>query len=185
MGKYFVKAGKENTEETLKLAVEEAKKRGINYLVVASTTGETGIKAVEMAKGTGIKVIIVTHNYGFKEEGKLEMSQEIREKIEANGGKVYTGTMVLRGLGGALKKTAGYSEELIVADTLRIFGQGMKVCVEMAAMVSDAGLVPPGDIIAVAGTGRGADTAVIIRATSSNRFFEIKVREIIAKPYDF
>ena len=41
------------------------------------------------------------------------------------------------------------------------------------------------DVVAVAGTNRGADTAVVIRANSSNRFFQIKVREILAKPRDF
>jgi hypothetical protein len=39
--------------------------------------------------------------------------------------------------------------------------------------------------LAVAGTGRGADTAVIIGANSSNKFFEIKIREILAKPRVF
>jgi len=52
-------------------------------------------------------------------------------------------------------------------------------------MASDAGLIPPGDIIAIAGTQKGADTAAIIKADSSNRFFDIKVREILAKPFDF
>jgi uncharacterized protein len=53
------------------------------------------------------------------------------------------------------------------------------------AMAADAGLVPPSDVIAVAGTGRGADTCCVIRANSSNRFFDIKVREIIVKPKEF
>lgn len=39
--------------------------------------------------------------------------------------------------------------------------------------------------LAVAGTGRGADTCCVIRANSSNRFFDIKVREIIGKPKEF
>jgi hypothetical protein len=52
-------------------------------------------------------------------------------------------------------------------------------------MASDAGLIPPGDIIAIAGTQKGADTAAIIKADASNRFFDIKVREILAKPVEF
>jgi hypothetical protein len=32
---------------------------------------------------------------------------------------------------------------------------------------------------------QGADTAAVIAADSSNRFFNIKVREILAKPVDF
>jgi len=38
---------------------------------------------------------------------------------------------------------------------------------------------------AVGGTGRGADTAAVIAADSSNRFFNIKVGEKLAKPVEF
>ena len=66
-----------------------------------------------------------------------------------------------------------------------MLGQGIKVCVEIVVMASDAGLIPPEDVIAVAGTGKGADTAVILKADSSNHFFQIKIREILAKPREF
>jgi hypothetical protein len=93
--------------------------------------------------------------------------------------------MVLRSLGTAIRPLQSYSQQDLVANTLRILGQGMKVCVEIAAMAADGGLIPCEDVIAVAGTGRGADTVVVIRANSSNNFFQIKVREILAKPRDF
>lgn len=183
---YFPKAGKENTDDTLRIAFEEAKKRGIRYIVVASTKGETGLKAAEMAKGKGIKVIVVTHNTGFARPGEQEMPQDIRRKIEEMGATVYTGTMVLRGLGTAIKGRAGFSHEQIVADALRLLGQGMKVVCEMAAMVADAGLVPTDeDVVFVAGTGRGADTAAIVQPRPSNIFFDMKVREVLCKPRDF
>ena len=38
---YFDYAGSQNTEQTLKLAVERAKKGDIKSIVVASSTGET------------------------------------------------------------------------------------------------------------------------------------------------
>ncbi|HWR26740.1 MAG TPA: hypothetical protein VN316_02575 [candidate division Zixibacteria bacterium] len=69
-------------------------------------------------------------------------------------------------------------------DTLRIFGQGTKVVVEIVAMSADAGLIPFSYVIAVAGTGRGAETAAVIKA-SSNKFFDIKLREHLVKPSDF
>lgn len=185
MAIYFERAGKHNTEETLRLAFQEAQKRGITYLVVASTTGETGVLAARMAQGTGIKVIVVSHNVGFSEEGKDEFDPALREEIEALGGKVFTGTMVLRSLGTAIRDLMGGSQQDLVANTLRMFGQGVKVCVEIVAMAADAGLIPFDDVIAVAGTGRGADTALLLRANSSNRFFKIKIREILAKPRDF
>ena len=71
----------------------------------------------------------------------------------------------------------------IIAQALRILGQGLKVCVEISTMSLDAGLIPYGEeVVAVAGTGSGADTAVVIATAHSNRFFDTKVKEIICKP---
>lgn len=182
---YFEKAGKENTQRTLQIAKEEALKRGIHHIVVASTFGDTGLAAAHILKGTGIKLIVVTHNTGIRELNLQTFDPEIKKKIESMGGKVHTGTMVLRSLGTALKERGSLSYEQTVADTLRIFGQGTKVVVEIVAMSADAGLIPFSDVIAVAGTGTGADTAVVIKANSSNRFFDIKLREYLVKPLDF
>lgn len=41
---YFDKPGKENTEQTLKLAFQKGQQAGINEVVVASTTGDTAYK---------------------------------------------------------------------------------------------------------------------------------------------
>jgi len=177
--------GPQHTEETLRIAKDAAIELGIGHVVVASTQGETAQAAARIFKNTGIRVIVVTHNTGFKEPGIQEMSPEVRQSIEEEGLTVYTGTMVLRSLGAAIRDQLGYSQQELVANTLRILGQGMKVCAEMAAMVADAGLVPIQDIIAVAGSRQGADTAVVIYPQPSNRFFQMKVREILVKPADW
>jgi hypothetical protein len=182
---YFDRAGKQNTEDVLRIAVEEAQKRGISHMVVASTWGDTGLEAAKLLEGKGIALVVVSHNTGFSEEGKQEFDEGTRAQIEKLGGRVYTGTMVLRNLGTAIRSQQSYSQQDLVANTLRLLGQGMKVCVEIVAMAADAGLIPCEDVIAVAGTGRGADTVAVIRANSSNNFFQIKVREILAKPRDF
>jgi uncharacterized protein len=183
---YFDKAGAHNTGAVLEVAHKAAADYGIKHVVVASTAGETGVKAAEKFAGSGVKVVVVGHNHGFGRGGEWEFDAEKKKRIEELGGTVYTGTMPLRGLGTAIRQRCGnYSEETIVADTLRMLGQGIKVCVEIAAMAADAGLVPCGDVVCVAGTGRGADTCAVLRADSSNRFFDIKVREIAAKPRDF
>jgi hypothetical protein len=181
----FEKAGEHNTRAALETAFEFARERRVGHLVVASTSGKTGRAAAEMGKQYGVSVVVVTHNTGFKDPGTQEFEAEHRRRIEEAGARIYTGTHTLRGLGSAIRKKSGGSEEELVADSLRMFGQGIKVCVEMAAMVSDAGLVPAGDVICVAGTVKGADTAALIAPAPSNRFFDIKVREIICKPRDF
>ena len=74
----------------------------------------------------------------------------------------------------------------ISAATLKIFGAGMKVCVEIAAMAADAGLVRTDEeIIAMGGTGRGgggSDTALVLQPNNAHRLFDIKIKEILCKP---
>jgi len=182
---YFEKPGPENTEQTLELAVAACKDKRLSHLVVASTWGETAAKALLPARTAGLKLVVVTHNFGFSEEGKCEFDGELRREIEQAGHKVLSGTLVTRSLGKAIAVKLGFSESELIAGTLRIFGQGVKVCVEMACMAADHGLVPSEDCVFVAGTSRGADTACIIRPASSNKFFDLKVREILCKPRDF
>ncbi|MFO7917573.1 MAG: pyruvate kinase alpha/beta domain-containing protein [Anaerolineae bacterium] len=183
---YFERQGKQNTEQVLEIVRGEALERGIEHVVVASTTGDTGLKAAQMLSQNGLNVVAVTHSTGFRQPGAQEMPEDVRGDIEAAGGKVLTGTMIFHNLGSAIgDQYGGYSHQDLVADVLRIFGQGMKVAVECAAMAADAGLVPCEDVIAVAGTGRGADTAIVVRTMPSKQFFDIKVREILCKPRDF
>ncbi|AEH45525.1 hypothetical protein Thein_1666 [Thermodesulfatator indicus DSM 15286] len=182
---YFEKAGRVNTEAALKIAFKAFKERGLKHIVIASTFGDTGLKAAELFAGKEANLVVVTHNVGFREPGKIEITQEMRAKIESLGAKVYTGTMVLRNIGTAIRELQQYSQQDLIANTLRLFGQGIKVCVEIALMACDAGLVPPEDVITVAGTARGADTVAIIKAMPSNKLFNLKVREILAKPRDW
>ena len=82
-----------------------------------------------------------------------------------------------------MKKHQGVYPGYIVAQTLRLLGQGIKVCVEIVVEACDAGLIPEGeDIIAVAGTGKGADTVAIVQAHPSDRFLDVRIRQILAKP---
>jgi hypothetical protein len=37
-------------------------------------------------------------------------------------------------------------------------------------------------VIAIAGTGRGADTAVVLRPTNAQTFFDMRIMEILCKP---
>ncbi len=81
------------------------------------------------------------------------------------------------------KKLGTYELEEIIAYTLRIFGEGMKVACEITLMAADAGLVRTAEpAIAIAGTGKGADTAVILRPVNAQTFFDMRIMEILCKP---
>lgn len=177
---YFDKCGKINTKAAVELAAQVAKEKGINYIVVASNEGETA----EMLKDCGINVVVVTHVNGFREAGAQEMPKEIKTKLEGYGFKVYTGTHALSGAERSLSnKFGGISPIEVMAYSLRMFGQGVKVCVEISTMALDGGMLPfDEDIIAIAGTGRGADTAIILRPAHGANILETKIKEIICKP---
>lgn len=182
---HYEKSGIEHTEETIEFALKYAEENGMQHIVIASTTGYSAEKMLGKYKKGVHKIVVVTHNTGFKEEGVQTFPDDLRKKLTDSGIKVHTGTMVLRSLGTAIRELTGYSEQELIANTLRMFSQGVKVCVEIVAMAADSGLIPFSDVIAIAGTGKGADTACLIRANSSNKFFKIKVKEIIIKPKEF
>lgn len=181
----FAKAGGDNTEKTLDLLVQAASHYQVDQVVVASTWGDTGLAAAQRLQGKNIDLVIVTHNSGFKAAGALEMPAATRSEIEALGGRVFTGTMPFRTIGTAIREKTGYSQQDLVANVLRLFCQGIKVCVEIVLMASDAGLISPKMVLAVAGTGRGADTLALIKPASSNKLFDLKVKDILAKPINF
>jgi hypothetical protein len=179
---YFPEPGKQNTDEVLRLAKLSAEELGIKTILVASTTGNTALKAMELFKGA--RVVVVSHFTGMREPNLQEFTEENRQKVLSAGGAVLTATHLFSGLGRAMrKKFKMYLFEETVANTLRIFGQGMKVVCEIALMAADAGLVRTDeDIIVIGGTSRGADTAVILRPVNSEDFFDLKVKEILCKP---
>lgn len=179
---YFNEPGRQNTDEVLRLARRRAEELGIKSILVASTTGDTAVKAVEVFNGA--RVVVVSHFTGMKGPNTQEFTEENRQKVLSAGGTVLTATHLFSGLGRAMrKKFSMYLFEETVANTLRIFGQGMKVVCEITLMAADAGLVRTDeDAIAIGGTSRGADTAVVLRPVNSEDFFDLRVREILCKP---
>ncbi len=185
MKEQFDGPGPRHSEAALAVMLAGIEQYGVAQVVVASTVGDTGLAAAKLLAGRGVRLVVVTHNAGFKEPGRVEMSGETRAEIEALGAKVFTGTMPFRTIGTAIRERVGASQQDLVANTLRLFGQGTKVCVEIAMMAADAGLITPADVLAVAGTARGADTVALIAPQSSNKLFDLKVRAILAKPLNW
>lgn len=175
---YYELPGKDNTEQTLQLALERAQARGIKKIVLASTWGDTARLAAERWAGSGIKIIVIPHQYGFMSEPRQRFPEELVAELESQGHKVHFASMLF------------HTEDLLqnntpraLANILRTFCQGLKVCVEIVLMAADAGLVMTGEqVVVVAGTGRGADTAAVAIAASSNHIADLHMTEIICKP---
>jgi hypothetical protein len=181
---YFSKPGKENTDQTLKLAAERGKELAINEVVVASSTGETAYKAREVFDG--FRLTVVTYHCGFKEPFRNKMADKVRKDIEGQGIRVIAGSHALSGVERSVaKKHSGVYPVLLIADTLRLLGQGTKVAVEVCIMAADAGTLSGEDLISIGGSGRGADAALVLKPAHQNNFFDMRIREIICKPRNF
>ena len=181
---YFEKGGPENTYETLKLAKERADELGIKDIVVASSHGGTALKVAELFDPKKINLVAVTICEGFRDRG-WAMTMEERERLHKMGIKTLTCIHALGDNAGSAftEKHGGVTVEEVVRETLYRLSQGMKVAVEIALMAADAGLIPVDrEVIAIAGTGEGADTAIVLQPAYSRRFHELKIKEIIAKP---
>jgi hypothetical protein len=179
---YFEKPGKENTALTLEIAKQRADALGVKTILVATTRGDTGAQAAQLFQE--YDVVVVTHSTGFKEANTQELTDENRAAIESADGKVLTCQHAFGGVGRAVRRRWNtYQLDEIIAQTFRTLGQGVKVCAEIALMAADAGLVRTGEpCIAIAGTGRGADTAVVLIPANAQDFFDLKIMEILAKP---
>jgi len=183
---YFDEPGPGNSEVILKAAIQRAQALGIGYLVVASTEGPTGTLAAKMVAELGYsgRLVVVTHQCGSKEPGVRRMPVEVQRQLESEGAVVVMATHVLSSASRAFREKYGGIDILeVVADALRRFSAGVKVGVECVMMAADAAAIPVDqDVVAVGGTSRGADTAIVVRPANAQRFFDVKVREIIGMP---
>jgi hypothetical protein len=180
---YFEKPGN-HTEELANIVREKVIAKGIKHLVMSSNSGESALKFYEILKDTGVNIVSVTEHAGFSGEDKIKINEEKKKELEKRGIKLLMCSHILSGIGRSIsKKFGGISHVEIIAHILRCISEGTKVAVEVAVMAADAGLIPTDtDVIASGGTGRGVDTAIIVKAAHMNNFFNLNIKEIIAKP---
>jgi hypothetical protein len=175
---YFLEAGPVCMNKMLEVAKKAAIDQGIRSIVVASTRGTTGVRASEVFNG--YNVIVVTHSTGFRESNVQELTKSNQEKILANGAKILTTTHAFGGVGRAIKrKFETIQVDEIMAHTLRIFGQGMKVAIEIALMATDAGLIRTDENVISIGKH---DTAIVLQPATAMDLFDVKVKDILCKP---
>ena len=179
---YFLNSGEVNTTRTFELARARALELGLKTVLVASTSGKTGALAAEFFKG--FEVVVVSHSAGFREDNLQELTSDSRQKIEGLGGKVLTATHAFGGINRAVRRKFNtYQVDEIIACTLKILGQGLKVAIEIALMAADGGAVRTDKpVLCIAGSNAGADTAVVLIPAYSQSFFDIRLLEVICLP---
>ena len=174
---YFETLGPENTDVTFRLARERAHELGVRKIVIASTTGATARKALDYFRDDGVQLVIIPHQWDFHREVN-PFPADLAATLREAGHVVHFGTMLFH-----TGELFGSPVPQLMADLLRCFCQGFKVCFEIVLMATDAGHVKSGEqVIAIAGTGRGSDTALVLQAASSQHLKKLRVNEILAKP---
>ena len=177
---YFEEGGEEHTKVTLEAAKKAAEELGIKYVVVASTSGETGVKAAELFVNSGIQLIVVGHQIGFPRPTIQQFKKENLNRIQDLGGLVNLGTDVITNSIRRRQKL-GHSPLSYITQTL--ITMKVKVNLEIIAKACDIGDLPVNELcISVAGSHEGADTALVFLSNDSANILDIKPREIIAIP---
>ena len=181
---YFDQPGKVNTVPTLVEAARRGRELGLEEIVLATTSGRTAFEALEHCPG--FKIVAVTYHCGFKEPFQSVMPDAVRQMLTDEGVQVVTATHALSGVERSVaNKLGGVSPVLLMAATLKVFGQGAKVAIEVAIMAADAGALSGRDILAVGGSSHGADTALVVKPAHQSSFFDLRVREVVCKPRNF
>lgn len=181
---YVEKSGAKNTATILNAARKRAEELGIGDVVVASTHGGTALKAMKIFEDLKTNLVAVSISQAFAKEGWV-MTKVEKKKLIDSGIKVLTSIHALGDdvAGAFTEKFGGVSIEEVVRETLYRFSQGMKVCVEIVLMAADAGLIPlDQEVMAIGGTGEGADTCIVVKPAYSKNFRKLEIREIVAKP---
>jgi len=177
---YFEKAGKVNTEKTLRLAKERSEELGIKTIVLASSGGYTANKFLEIFDDEKFKLIVV----GIE---KSRFSMQMLKILED------------RGIPIKFSRDSKYTLSEQMRNAFYKFSEGMKVVMELGIIIQEDIAVDTEEIIAIAGTGRqggrypdggGADTAVVMVPQTNKKFNTLAenkddrrvIKEIICKP---
>jgi len=157
---YYSSPGRENADRTLVLVKKTAEELGIDSVVIASTTGFTAKKAMETFSGTGAKLTFVGT---ARERFPSDLIEELKKK----------------GCNVCFSRELSYDYPDVMKMAYRRFCEGMKVAVEIAMIAAQQGYVSTDEEIVSMGKW---DTAIVVKPSTSNRFEDLQIRELICKP---
>ena len=187
--------GPTNTDNVVEIVKDRAREGDIGHVVVASISGKTALRFAQEFKGMNMSIVCVSGppSWSMFEEYDYPMVKgEIRERLEELDVTIVDRTPSTLGdtIEYGLARYGYLPASLAVAETLlAIGGYGMKTAVEAILMATDCGAMPASvPVISIAGSGSGADTAIVAKSAFSPCFFSrdsskrFQVFEIIAMP---
>jgi hypothetical protein len=170
---YFDRPGPRNTDELMGIIAKRLARGDVRHVAVATTSGRTALRAAELIHVPGVQIAAIAFQSEYwPDHGKPD--EKVVKQAEARGVKFIPD-----------QPKAKYWHEVNgeSADSLRKFGQGIKVALESIMMAVETGLIPSGvKTIGVGGTAKGADAAVVATAAGPDNLGRLFVHEILAKP---
>jgi hypothetical protein len=209
----FERPGPVNTDEVIEIVKAVSSK--YEYIVAASITGDCALKAAKSITDKEVICVTCPQGMNWEvdkmDEGpfaiipELEqirkdwvkqgltrvpmgITQENRKELDKLKVRIVQGTIPFFGptfsIRVHLKQVTGLD---LMAKTLELISTGTLVCLECVLMSVDAGVIPEGqEVLALAGTERGLDTAWVIRSSASANLFHptkgVRFIELLAKP---
>ena len=191
---YFEKAGKHNTGKVIEAVVQRLAEGDVKTVVVSSTTGYTAHAFSEALQGHDYITLISVAESALVREWGAEyptLKPQTKEELERRGVIVVDKvSYVFHHSPFDDSKWQVPTPEEIARETLYAFGQGLKVAVEVVLIAVTMGILEPfQDVVAVGGTHRGVDTAIVMNATYPNYIFSqdpgkrLQIHEVLCKPW--
>jgi hypothetical protein len=201
MVRYFESPGEENTNEVIKAMFDRAKEGDIEAVIVASVSGNTAAKVGEQLKRSGLntRVVCVSGPPSWERYSGYKfplIKEEELKKMDVLGIQVINDVeepfkpIAFRNWWE--KKTVEVprpESDLFWMSLICVGGHGLRTAVEVVFMSVEARAIDEGDkVMSIAGTGTGADTAIVMKAS---RFEDavgpdpkkrMKIHEILAMP---
>jgi len=187
---YFEKAGKGNTDKVIEVVAKRLDEGDLDTVIVASTTGHTALRLSD-ALGDKARMVCVAETALLREWGHEYPCMDPQNKAELERRGVAVADKVAYLFHSSVLDYSQWkvpTPEIILRETLYAFGQGLKVAVEVVFIAVASGFVEPfGDVIAIGGSSRGADTAIVMNATYPNHAFSkdaekrMRIKEILCK----
>jgi len=194
--RYFEKPGKENTHATIEAVRDYLKENNeVAALVVASVSGQTALKVKKALPEISISVVCVTGSPSWQNYPEHEfplIPATTRSELEK------AGIAIIDSVPSSLSDTIEFSIArygfrsptwIFIETLLAVGGYGLKAAVESVLMGTDGAYIPPfREVLAIAGTEKGADTAIVARSTFSSTVFSgdsqkrFVINEILATP---
>ncbi len=181
---YFDKKGPENTDKTIDIALAACEEQEIKKIIVASSTGNTALKLQAKARSS-LEIIAVTYGAGSSYTDDVDRFNKNYDTLVEKGIRTVRGIHALSGTERTFenKYKSGFTPLNLVADTLRMFCHGVKVCVEISIMAAEHGFVTPDEeVVAIAGSHHGADTAVVLKPAYAAQMFNTKIKALLCMP---